>query len=192
LDAEKSEGLNMLEFIHDITESWILQATAAPLGGVKTRLLRGHLEHCARCRGFALDLVEFSHGLEAPKGAARLAAAERDQLHAQVMAAFHRERLDERMALRPFERAAGPLVRPGFFPALGLTALVLAAVYVLSIPYRQSSLAPQPSLAAEASVSEQAANALEPTPTPTLEPSKNTAIPQATPQAGSVVRTESK
>ena len=130
----------MFEFIHDIIETWILRSASQGLGGLRRSLVKKHLARCQRCRGFALDLVEFSHTLEAPKSTPKLSASERDEIHAGIMAAFHRERLDEKLAPLPFERASGPAIRPSFVKALGMVALIVAAVAALSYPFRHDAL----------------------------------------------------
>jgi hypothetical protein len=158
----------MFEFIHEIIEAWILQDTSEELGGFKMGLLQNHLRQCVRCRSFALDVVEFSHSLEAAKNIPKLASADREEIHARVMAAFERERLEERMAPR-FERAAGPLVRRSFLQALAMVLLVLGALFVLSIPFLQNTGASNSNVSATVSNNERVVNALQfqPKPLPT-------------------------
>jgi hypothetical protein len=134
---------------------------------LKRRLAAGHLRSCARCRAFALDLAEFSHGMEPPKGAARLLATERDELHRVLMAAFHRERQDER-AVAPFQRAAGPAIRPSFIRAMASLALILGLALVLSTPFIQEKTGGADAQI-EASRLKQALDELDPTPSPTPE-----------------------
>ena len=127
----------MFEFIHDIMEAWILDSTSGVgLGRFPRAVLQRHLNSCRRCRSFALDLIEFSHSLESGASSSKLSAEGKEELHARVMAAFHRELLDERSTL-PFQRAEGPAIRPSFIKALALASLIVAAVFVLGYPYRK-------------------------------------------------------
>lgn len=172
----------MFEFIHEIIEAWILKATSEGLSRFKMGLVQSHLKQCGRCRSFALDLVEFSHSLEATKNTPKLPTSDREEIHARVMAAFERERLDERMTPRRFERAAGPLVRPGFLQVLALVLLVIGALFVLSIPYLES----QPNSSSEVSAStamsdgQRAVQAMQTVPSlsPVPSPSKNSDLIQ--------------
>jgi hypothetical protein len=166
----------MFEFIHDIFESFILKSASGGLGPFGRALMQSHLRSCMRCRAFALDLVEFSHSLEPGKKEPRLSAPERDEIHARVMAAFHRELREERLAL-PFERAAGPLIRPSFVKAMASLAVVLGAAFVLSTPFRRGGIdgaGPQGASASMPSGAHDALSALDsgPTPTPTPSPAK--------------------
>jgi hypothetical protein len=170
----------MLEFIHHISEAWILRRASGGLGPARRALLERHLGSCARCRGFALDLVEFSHGLEPEASAPRLGAVEQERLHAGVMAAFHRERLSERDA-PAFERATGPAVRPVFVKALGALALILGVALALSTPSGRGPETPQRN-AEKSGAPNGAVAALEPSPAPThtvtSTPTPTPAIPK--------------
>jgi hypothetical protein len=129
----------MFEFIHDIIEAWIQESASKGLHGLRRALMERHLRSCQRCRSFALDLIEFTHNLDSPGPGPKLSGEDKEEIHSRVMAAFHRELLEERVA-PAFERAAGPLIRPNFVKALSMAAFIVAAVFVLSYPYRHSSL----------------------------------------------------
>jgi hypothetical protein len=141
--------------MHDIMEGWLLDSTEEPLSPWKAALLRSHLRDCARCRGFALELVEFSHDVEAVPRKERLKAEEASLLHAQVMAAFHRERQAawEGAKVKKLQLRTYFGVTPGFARAMALVALVLGLALWLSLPGRNEV----PSAAMSASVQDHAA-----------------------------------
>ena len=157
----------MFEFIHDIMESWIQQDASGGLGALKRGLLLAHLKRCMRCRGFALDLVEFSHAMPAAPGTRALSGAESSEIHARVMAAFHRQRLDEAHApLLAFPGAAGPAIRPSFLKGLAVAVLILAAIVTLSYSYRHAATT-EDGASANFDGGDAAVLALQPSPSPT-------------------------
>jgi hypothetical protein len=160
----------MLEFIHDIMESWILESASGGLGPLRRSLLQGHLKSCRRCRSYALDLIEFSHDLEPKKQSGRLSGQERDEIHASVMAAFHRELAEERSAA-PFQRAQGPLVRLSFIKAVAMASLIVGAAILLSYPYRSANFSGGDGSAANLANPMPSLQAPEATPTLTPSPS---------------------
>jgi hypothetical protein len=130
----------MGNFIHEIFEAWLLTSTQEPLDFLRGALLRSHLRSCARCRSFALDLVEFSHSLEVP-AVAKLSASESAEVHLGLMAAFQRERFREKV-LSPLERATGPLVRPVLWKGLA-AATLLWSLSLFFRPVSEENFEPQ-------------------------------------------------
>lgn len=181
----------MFDFIHEIFEAWMLEAASEGLSGFKRSLVQGHLKSCTRCRSFALDLVEFSHAMESRQDGAKLNASERENLHAHVMAAFHRERAEEKAPL-PFRRASGPLLRPAFAKAMAVLVLIIAAAVTLSYPFRNGGDSLGPGNAANLGASAGSLEAPQPTATPTPAPQPKAApMAQPTP-AGQGFRTENR
>lgn len=156
----------MFEFIHDIIESWILAAASGGLGSFRRGLMQAHLKSCMRCRGFALDLVEFSHALEPEKKSSRLPLSDKEEIHTRIMAAFQREIRDERLAA-PFQRAAGPLIRPSFIKAMAVLTIILGAAIVLSTPFFPTHVRGGDQASSDSTQAHEALLALEPSPTAT-------------------------
>ena len=170
----------MLEF-HDIIEGWLLDSSEERLSPWKARLLRRHLEGCARCQAFAKELVEFSYDVESAPRKERLSAEDASLLHSRVMAAFQRERQAERKPAKKLYLRTYFGVRPQFAKAHGVVALVLGLILMLSqarlnqlqdssvdnaAPQSAPALDPLPAATASAAATMSPTPALSPEPSP--------------------------
>jgi hypothetical protein len=172
----------MLEF-HSIIERWLLAASEGPLPPWKAALTRAHLRGCASCRGFAMELLHFTGDLGSGPGQ-DLPEIDGALLHAQVMAAFNRERsrpLNAKPAASLYPRSYYG-VTPRFAKAMGLAALGVGLIVMLAQPFQKSGQDSSLSAALKRPTEAvKAALPVEPSATPTASASA-TPTPSPTPQ----------
>lgn len=157
-----------MRFPHSLAERLMTKSPQRGLSPWERAFLARHLESCARCREFGLNLAEFLHEGEPP-----LALPRRDAglLHQGILVALRRaaaaeDALDSGRLLR----ARRPLVSPTFFPALGAAALILAFLVFLSMPRPSALRVPGGGHEAEFHAPPGQLPQLQPSPLPELSP----------------------
>jgi hypothetical protein len=158
-----------MKLAHTIAEGLARKATEKRLMPWERAFLENHLAHCPVCFRDALDLAGLAHHAAEPG----LSKAKAGMLHQQVMVQIRREAGREEKESR---RGAlkHPAVSPLFFPALGVSALLVAFLTFLTLPPkgRVSPGTSESSVQAPANLPAPAANPANPAPvSPTAAPS---------------------